>query len=56
MANVMRAAFDQGQVPTIACINKSTVSLGVDLEALVAALQKFVGRSLCAGSGKLTPR
>jgi hypothetical protein len=45
MANVVRAAFDQGQVPTIACINKATVSLGVELEALVAALQKFVANA-----------
>jgi hypothetical protein len=43
MANVVRAAFNQGEVPTIACINKATVSLDTDLDALIAALQKFVG-------------
>lgn len=36
------AAFDQGQMPTIACINNATVALGVDFDALVAALQKYV--------------
>ncbi|HXT39718.1 MAG TPA: hypothetical protein VN887_06815 [Candidatus Angelobacter sp.] len=36
------AAFDQGQMPTIACINSATVALGVDFDALVAALQKYV--------------
>src|SRR5947208_60757 len=42
MARIIRAAFDQGQIPKIACINKATVSLGADLNALIAALQKFV--------------
>jgi len=43
MANAMvRAAFDQGQVPTVACFNQATTDLGLDLDALVAALQKFV--------------
>src|SRR5947208_2251756 len=37
-----RAAFDQGQVPTIACFNRATTPLGVDLDALVAAMQHFV--------------
>src|SRR3989454_7466732 len=36
------AAFDHGQVPTIACFNKATTALGVDFDRLVAALQKFV--------------
>jgi hypothetical protein len=45
MAPIVRAAFDQGQMPTIACINKATVSLGVNLKALIAALQKFVETS-----------
>jgi hypothetical protein len=31
-----------GPVPTIACINKATVDLGVDFDALIAALQKYV--------------
>jgi hypothetical protein len=34
-------AFDQGQVPTIACFNKATVPLGADLGALIAAMQHF---------------
>jgi len=33
------AAFDQGQVPTIACINKATVPLGVRFDELVNAHQ-----------------
>ncbi len=38
------AAFDHGQVPTIACFNKATASLGVgvDFERLIGALQTFV--------------
>jgi len=36
------AAFDHGQVPTIACFNKASTALGVDLDRLIAALQKFV--------------
>lgn len=39
---IIRAAFDKGQVPTIACFNKATVPLGVDLNKLIATLQKFV--------------
>ena len=39
---VVMAAFAQGQIPQIACFNKATVALGVDLDALIAALQKFV--------------
>jgi len=35
-------AFNQGAVPTIACFNKATVPLGVDLDALIAAMQAFV--------------
>ena len=35
------AAFDHGQIPTIACINQATVPLGVDFTKLVGALQKF---------------
>lgn len=35
-------AFDRGQVPTIACINKATISLGHKPEKLVAALQAFL--------------
>ena len=36
------AAFDHGQVPTIACFNKATVGLGVDFGRLIATLQTFV--------------
>jgi hypothetical protein len=39
---IVMAAFDQGANPTIACINKATVELGVDFDALIAALQKFL--------------
>ncbi len=35
------AAFDQGAVPTIACVNLSTMDLGVDFDSLVSALQSF---------------
>ena len=35
------AAFDHGQIPTIACINQASVPLGVDFDKLIAALQKF---------------
>jgi hypothetical protein len=36
------AAFDQGQIPDIAVFNQATTPLGLDLDALVAALQKLV--------------
>lgn len=42
MSKFIMAAFDHGQVPTIACINKATGALGVDFNNLVPALQKFV--------------
>ncbi len=35
-------AFNQGEVPRIACFDKATVPLGVDLDALVAAMQAYV--------------
>jgi hypothetical protein len=35
-------AFDQGQIPDIAVFNQATAPLGVDLDKLIAALQKFV--------------
>ncbi|HMK73698.1 MAG TPA: hypothetical protein VK454_10195 [Myxococcaceae bacterium] len=35
-------AFDRGQTPTIACFNKATVPLGLNLASLVTALQAFV--------------
>ena len=38
----MLDAFYKGHVPTIACFNRATVPLGVDYDALIDALQKFV--------------
>jgi hypothetical protein len=38
------AAFNQGETPKIACFNKATVGLGVDLDKLVSALQTYVDR------------
>ena len=38
----VRGAFDRGQAPTIACFNRATTPLGLDLDKLLAALQKFV--------------
>ncbi len=35
-------AFNQGELPTIACFNKATVPLGVDLDALIAAMQVYI--------------
>src|ERR1051326_8482331 len=35
-------AFNQGETPTIACFNKATTPLGVDLDALISAMQAFV--------------
>ena len=35
-------AFNQGELPTIACFNNATTPLGVDLDALIAAMQGFV--------------
>ena len=36
------AAFDKGQTPNIACFNQAQTPLGLDMNELVAALQKFV--------------
>jgi hypothetical protein len=36
------AAFNQGEFPTIACFNKATTPLGVDFDALIAAMQAYV--------------
>ena len=46
MNRLVRGAFDQGQIPTVACFSKATVALGVDLDRLLGALQKFVDRHL----------
>jgi hypothetical protein len=35
-------AFDQGATPTIACFNKATVGLGVNFDALIAAMQVYI--------------
>ncbi|MGH8280398.1 MAG: hypothetical protein ACRETQ_12680 [Gammaproteobacteria bacterium] len=35
-------AFNQGEVPTIGCFNRSTTTLGVDFDALIIALQEYV--------------
>jgi hypothetical protein len=39
---LVRAAFDRGQVPTVACFNRAATMLGLDLDKLLAVLQKFV--------------
>jgi len=39
---LVRAAFDRGQTPSIACFNRATTPLGLNLDKLLAALQKFV--------------
>jgi hypothetical protein len=44
--NVSTAAFKRGAVPTIACINKASVDFGIDFDALVAALQKYIDEHL----------
>jgi hypothetical protein len=36
------SAFNQGQIPTIACFNQATTDLGVDLDALIAAMQAYI--------------
>jgi hypothetical protein len=35
-------AFNQGGMPRIACFNKASTPLGVDFDALIAAMQAFV--------------
>jgi hypothetical protein len=39
-------AFNQGDVPTIACFNQATIGLGVDLDKLIAALQAYVDKHI----------
>jgi hypothetical protein len=36
------ALFNRVHVPTIACIDRSTVPMGIDFDALIAALQRFI--------------
>src|SRR5437870_6091111 len=38
------SAFNQGEIPTIACFNKATIALGVDFDALIAAMQVYVDK------------
>src|SRR5215510_1155644 len=40
----VRAAFEQGQVPIIACFNQAKTPLGVDLDRLVGTMQTFVDK------------
>src|SRR5260370_11454203 len=35
-------AFNQGDVPTIACFNNATTSLDVDFDKLIGAMQEYV--------------
>jgi len=37
-------AFNQGNVPTIACFNQATIDLGVDLDQLIAAMQVYIDK------------
>jgi len=37
-------AFNQGEVPKIACFNKATIPLGVDFDDLIAAMQEYVDK------------
>jgi hypothetical protein len=56
---VIRAAFNQGGTPTIACINKATIPLGVNFDKLVSVLQKFVDTTfgpVWGAPAKLVPR
>jgi hypothetical protein len=39
-------AFNQGDVPTIACFNRASTPLGVDCDKLIAALQQYVDESV----------
>jgi hypothetical protein len=41
---VLFGAFNQGDVPTIACFNRATVPLGVDLDKLINAMQAYVNQ------------
>jgi hypothetical protein len=37
-------AFNQGMTPTIACFNNASVPMGVDFDALIAAMQVYVDK------------
>ena len=45
-ANQVRrsGAFNQGDVPTIACFNRATKPLGTNFDKLIAAMQEYVDR------------
>jgi hypothetical protein len=38
--------FDQGETPTISVFNKASVPLGLDLDALIAAMQEYVDKHI----------
>jgi hypothetical protein len=42
--NLVFGAFDQGEIPTIACFNKATTPLGVNFDSLITAMQAYVGQ------------
>jgi hypothetical protein len=44
-------AFNQGELPTIAGFNKATVPLGVDLDALIAAMQAYIDEHVAPVGG-----
>ena len=46
MAKKVFGAFNQGEVPRIACFNKATVPLGVDFDKLISAMQEYVDKSI----------
>jgi len=41
-SRTIRAAFDQGEVPTIAVFNKATTPLGIPLDKLITAMQHYI--------------
>jgi len=41
-AKTVSVAFNQGVTPTIACFNKATTPLGIDLDTLIKAMQLYV--------------
>jgi hypothetical protein len=44
MGSKVMGALNQGGVPTISCFNQATIDLGVDLDALIAAMQTYVDK------------
>lgn len=41
---IVFGAFNQGVIPTIACFNNATVSLQVDFDDLIAAMQEYIDK------------